>query len=229
MVNKPMKKACGLYTIDIIVTKKDGLWRANVWIGPILEIPKALRDMGDLEGHKSRREAEDAGVRWGKERIDVYTKKSRQARRPGALGLIDANSRKELDQAELESDPAATRAKSYADTIKDAEAVLAALDTAKVTTHQTADDIGSRALELKELFSVNLRENFRELVDTARLAGLDSTRYNRLQDWANDWLMAQLFSNIKIPKALDRPLGELIADFLDHRGATEANDEKAVA
>ena len=41
--------------------------------------------------------------------------------------------------------------------------------------------------------------------------------------------MAQLFSNIKIPKALDRPLGELIADFLDHRGATEANDEKAVA
>ena len=157
--------------------------------------------MGDLEGHKSRREAEDAGVRWGTERIGLYTKKSRQARRPSALGLIDAKSRKELDQAELESDPAATRAKSYADTIKDAEAVLAALDTAKVTSRQTADDIGSPALELKELFRVNLRENFRELVDTARLAGLDSTRNNRLQDWANDWLMAQLFSNIKIPKA----------------------------
>ena len=93
--------------------------------------------------------------------------------------MIDANSRKELDQAELESDPAPTLAKSYADTIKDAEAVLAALDTAKVTTHQTADDIGSRALELKELFSVNLRENFRELVDTARLAGSSTaTRYN---------------------------------------------------
>ena len=53
MVNKPMKKACGLSTIDIIVTKKDGLWRANVSIGPIFEIPKALRDMGDLEGTKA--------------------------------------------------------------------------------------------------------------------------------------------------------------------------------
>ena len=67
-----MKKAYGAFTIDVIVTKKDRLWTANVWIGPILEIPKALRDMGQLEGYKSRQEAEDAGVHWGKDRIDAY-------------------------------------------------------------------------------------------------------------------------------------------------------------
>ena len=35
-----VKKAYRGYTIDIIITRQDRLWKATVWIGPILEIPR---------------------------------------------------------------------------------------------------------------------------------------------------------------------------------------------
>jgi hypothetical protein len=60
------------YAIDVAVKRKDGLWIAKVWIGPVAETPKALRPIGELAGYTSQRKAEDAGLRWGKERLNLY-------------------------------------------------------------------------------------------------------------------------------------------------------------
>jgi hypothetical protein len=61
------------YFIDVTVTKQmDALWTAKVWIGPVGEPAKALRDMGELEGYANLVEAEHAGLQWGRKRLNLY-------------------------------------------------------------------------------------------------------------------------------------------------------------
>jgi len=73
-----MRKAYKGYTIDVLVKRQESRrWTANVWIGPILEIPKTLRDMGELEGYKTREDAKQAGLRWGEEQINAYIENRR--------------------------------------------------------------------------------------------------------------------------------------------------------
>ena len=73
-----MKKTYRGYTIDVIVKRKENRrWTANVWIGPILEIPRTLREKGELEDHKTRGEAKQAGLLWGEEQINAYIENRR--------------------------------------------------------------------------------------------------------------------------------------------------------
>jgi hypothetical protein len=61
------------YTIDVTVTKQlDGLWRAKVLIWPIVETTKALREHHEVEDYKSHEEAEEAGLQWGRKRLNLY-------------------------------------------------------------------------------------------------------------------------------------------------------------
>ena len=61
------------YSIGVGAEKQqDGLWTANAWIGPIVENPKALRDIQELTGFASQQEAEKAGLEWGKKRLNLY-------------------------------------------------------------------------------------------------------------------------------------------------------------
>ena len=39
----------------------DGLWTATVYIGPVIENPKAFREMGEVDGADSQGDAEAAG------------------------------------------------------------------------------------------------------------------------------------------------------------------------
>ena len=51
------------YSIGVRAEKQgDRLWTANAWIGPIVENPKALRDIQELTGFASQQEAENAGL-----------------------------------------------------------------------------------------------------------------------------------------------------------------------
>ena len=75
-----MMKVYKDYTIDIIVTHKERRrYTAKVWIGPILYIPRTLRDMGELEDYTTREEANQAGFLWGKEQINAYIENRRPA------------------------------------------------------------------------------------------------------------------------------------------------------
>lgn len=75
-----MRKAYRGYTIDVIVIKNGKLrYTAKVWIGPTLKIPQALRVMGELENHKGRDEAKQAGYLWGEEKINAYLENRRPA------------------------------------------------------------------------------------------------------------------------------------------------------
>ena len=61
------------YTIDVTATRQlDGLWRAKVLIWPIVETTKALREHHEVEGYKSQEEAEEAGLQWGRKRLNLY-------------------------------------------------------------------------------------------------------------------------------------------------------------
>lgn len=74
-----MKKAYKGYTIDVMVTRRESRsWTAKIWIGPILEIPKSLREMGKLEDNKTKEQAKQAGLLWGEKQINSYIEKSVQ-------------------------------------------------------------------------------------------------------------------------------------------------------
>ena len=61
------------YTIDVTATRQlDGLWRAKVLILPIVETTKDLREHHEVEGYKSQEEGEEAGLQWGRERLNLY-------------------------------------------------------------------------------------------------------------------------------------------------------------
>jgi hypothetical protein len=60
------------YTIDITAKQKDGLWAADVCIGPKFGVPGTLHDKGEVEECGSEGEAEEAGQRWGEIRIDTW-------------------------------------------------------------------------------------------------------------------------------------------------------------
>ena len=60
------------YTIDVTVTRQMVSWGAKVLIWPIVETIIALREHHEVEGYKSQGEAEEAGVQWGRKRIDLY-------------------------------------------------------------------------------------------------------------------------------------------------------------
>ena len=60
------------YTIGVRAEKQQGRWTANAWIGPIVEDPKALRDIQELTGFASQQEVEKAGLEWGKKRLNLY-------------------------------------------------------------------------------------------------------------------------------------------------------------
>ena len=47
-------------------------WGAKVLIWPIVETIIALREHHEVEGYKSQGEAEEAGVQWGRKRLDLY-------------------------------------------------------------------------------------------------------------------------------------------------------------
>ena len=70
---RPMKTEYRGYKIDVTAAKhEDGVWTAKVYIGPVIENPKAFREMGEIDGAYSQSDAEAAGVQWGKYRIDLY-------------------------------------------------------------------------------------------------------------------------------------------------------------
>ena len=61
------------YTIDVTATRQlDGLWSAKVLIWPIVETTKALREQHEVEGYKNQEEAEEAGLQWGRKRLNLY-------------------------------------------------------------------------------------------------------------------------------------------------------------
>ena len=73
-----MRKAYRGYTIDVIVTKnRKKCYTAKVWIGPTLNIPRALRDMGELKDHTGRDEAKQAGYLWSEELINAFIENRR--------------------------------------------------------------------------------------------------------------------------------------------------------
>jgi hypothetical protein len=68
-----MKTEYRSYRIDVTTAKQeDGRWTATVYIGPVIENPKAFREMGEVDGADSQDDAEAAGREWGKYRVDLY-------------------------------------------------------------------------------------------------------------------------------------------------------------
>jgi hypothetical protein len=62
------------YTIHIEANQKYGVWSVDVRIWPTIYTAHPRRDMEQLHGYTSRAEAEAAGERWAKERIDQFSK-----------------------------------------------------------------------------------------------------------------------------------------------------------
>jgi hypothetical protein len=60
------------YAIEVTAKRKDGLWAADVCIGPLIGDPTALRQKGEVDGADSEGDAEVAGVQWGRYRVDLY-------------------------------------------------------------------------------------------------------------------------------------------------------------
>ena len=61
------------YTIVVTATRQaDGLWAAKILIWPVTEITVALREHHEVEGYKNQKEAEEAGLQWGRKRINLY-------------------------------------------------------------------------------------------------------------------------------------------------------------
>ena len=65
-------------SIEIKTNQKDGdCWTVVVQVRPGVKAVNALSDQRELEGYKNQGEAEKAGLRWGRDRIDAYAQNRR--------------------------------------------------------------------------------------------------------------------------------------------------------
>ena len=60
------------YTIDVTVRRQLLDWNAKILIWPIVETFIALREHHEVEGYENQKEAEEAGLQWGRKRLDLY-------------------------------------------------------------------------------------------------------------------------------------------------------------
>ena len=60
------------HTIDVRVTGQLVGWSAKVLIWPVVETIIALREQHEVEGYKNQEEAAEAGLQWGRKRLNLY-------------------------------------------------------------------------------------------------------------------------------------------------------------
>ena len=70
--SRPMTTTYSGYMIVVTPEEQNGLWGAEVWIRPILGSSGTLHDHWKTPGWVSKREAEEAGLRWAHVRIDRW-------------------------------------------------------------------------------------------------------------------------------------------------------------
>ena len=60
------------HTIDVTVTSQLVGWSAKILIWPTVETIIALREQHEVEGYKNQEEAAEAGLQWGRKRLNLY-------------------------------------------------------------------------------------------------------------------------------------------------------------